>query len=453
MPVWVERVPRWRHTNAPPLIPGRNYLLADITDPVEIRLGVAGTVTTTADVTDPVGIRFAEAATLKLPEDLVDFAGNLDLAVDGSVLVTPTVGKQVVQAGQRKFSFRYELLDSGNATVGDLTTVTEATVSQDWLADIKRKLDLTMADGDPLGVDWLSDRVRPWVRLHLPPYGDDDYVEWPQGVFLLSSPTRYTDDAGGVWRKVTGYDQLQVFTDDKVADRYTVTEGAVYTSAVSTLLGSISKSVAPSSATLPTDREWDPGTSKLRIINDLLASINYQSLSFDEYGVAVVQPYTAPSDRASEYTYADGESALMLPRVDQELDLFDVANRWVLVVSNPDQSALKSTYLNQDPASPTSTVRRGRTITDFRTEQDAADQASLDAKVARLAFEASQVYEKADFTTGLMPIHSGNDVYRVVFTPLAVNAKFAETSWSMPLKVGATMQHKARRVVRVDEGG
>jgi hypothetical protein len=398
------------------------------------------------------GVAVGGAAIIDPPELLLDCTGDLALTVDPSGLIQPTTAREVILPGSRRFTFRHELLDSTNTVVGDLDTVTEATVSQDWLADIKRKLSLTMRDGGTLQVDWLSDRIRPWVRLHLPPYEDGDWVEWPQGVFLLSSPRRHTDEAGTVWRSVDGYDQLQALADDRVVDRYVVPSGTVYTTAVTTLLSGYTAVVRVAASTLPVTREWAPGTSKLRIINDLLGEINYQSLSFDEAGNAVVQPYTAPSQRVEEWRFADDESSLTLPQVDQELDLFGVPNSWVLVVSNPDQSTLTATYTNTDPASPTSTVRRGRTITDFRTETDAADQAALDAKVARLAFEASQIYEHLSFSTGLMPICSGNDVYRIVHGPLAVNAAFCETSWSMPLKAGAAMTRKARRVVSVSGG-
>jgi hypothetical protein len=351
------------------------------------------------------------------------------------------------QTGGRRFSFRYELLSSANVLLGDLDNVLDATIEMDWLADIKRKARFTVRDDGV--IDYLSDRIKPWARLHLPPYGDDDFVEWPLGVFLLSTPSRSSDASDAVIRQVDGYDGLQVFIDDLVTDRYTVAAGTAYTAAVSTLLGSIAKNVAASSSTLPVAKEWDPGTSKLKIINELLGAINYQSLSFDEDGVAIVRAYTAPSVRASEYTYADNSRSVMLPEVEQTFDLFSVPNRWVLVVSDPDRAALSSTYTNTDPSSPTSTVRRQRTIVDFRTEQDAADQTALDAKAARLAFEASQVFEAIDFETGLMPIHSGNDVYAITYSTLAVNAKYSEQSWSMPLKAGATMRHRARRVVTV----
>jgi hypothetical protein len=219
--------------------------------------------------------------------------------------------------------------------------------------------------------------------------------------------------------------------------------------AVTTLLGGVAASIAPSTATLVAAKEYDPGTSKLKIINDLLGMINYESLSFDEDGVAVVQPYTAPSVRTEEYVYATDQSGLMVPEADQELDLFSVPNQWTLVVSEPDQPAIVSTYTNNDPGSPTSTVRRDRIISDFRIEVEAVDQATLDAKVERLAFEASQVYEALEFGTGIMPIHSGNDVYRIAYDPLAINNKYAEQTWTMPLKSGSTMAHRARRVVTV----
>jgi hypothetical protein len=69
--------------------------------------------------------------------------------------------------------------------------------------------------------------------------------------------------------------------------------------------------------------------------------------------------------------------------------------------------------------------------------------------VARLAFEASQVYEAIEFETGLMPIHSGNDVYRITFSRLAVDAKYSEHTWEMDLDAAATMNHRARRVVTI----
>lgn len=346
--------------------------------------------------------------------------------------------------GVRRWSFRYELLDDTNTKLADLTNVETGHVEQNWLADIKRTAKFHLKEVD--WIDYLSDRIKPWARLHLPPYGPDDWVEWPQGVFVLSTPTRSIEPSGHVHRDVDGYDLLQVLADDKVADRYTVTAGSAYTTAVLALLPSTSN-VEASPLTVPADLEWDPGTTKLAIVNDLLTAVNYESLSVDEDGVYEVRHYRSPADRAPEYTYADDADSLMMPEVEQTLDLFSVPNKWVLVVSEPDQAPIVGTYTNTDPGSLTSTVRRGRTIVDFRTQQDAADAATLTAKAQRLGFEASQVYEAIEFDTGIMPVHSGNDVYRITFGPLSVDANYAEHTWSMDLSASATMSHRARRVI------
>lgn len=355
------------------------------------------------------------------------------------------------RSGSRRFSFRYQLLDSANRYVQDLGGVLSGTVSQNWLADIKRTATITLREQG--GVDYLSDRIQPFVRLHLPPYGTDDWVEWPQGVFLLTSPVRKVSAQGVVTREIQGYDQLQVYVEDVVGTRYSLAAGTVVTTAVQTLLASTLDPPAirltPHAGTLVAAKEWEGGTSKLKILNELLGMINYDSLSFDEEGAAVVSPYRSPQERAEEYTYADDDRGLVFPELEQGLDLWGVKNKWVLVVSEPDQPAITASYTNANPASPTSTVRRRRTITDYRTEMEAVTQAVLTEKAKRLAFEASQVFETVPFRTGLMPTHSGNDVYRVRLERLAINAKYAETSWKMTLKAGAPMEHSARRVVTV----
>lgn len=353
--------------------------------------------------------------------------------------------------GSRRWSFRYDLLDRDGALVGPLNNVLSCTITQNWLADIKRTARIRLREAG--GIDYLSDQIQPWIRLHLPPYGPADWVEWPQGVFLLSTPKRSVNSSGLITREIEAYDLLQVYADDKVASRYTVDASTAYMTVIQSLLGPMPQRPAPSipplATGLPVAKEWEPGTSKLKIINDLLGAVNHESLSFNEYGGAVIRPYVNPADRAPEFTYASDQYGLIVPDLDQELDLFTVPNRWVLVFSEPEVPPLVATYTNSNPASPTSTVRRGRTITDFRTEQEAADLATLQAKAARLAFEASQIFEAIEFETAMMPFHSGNDVYNIIYDRMVINAKYAEQSWELELRAGATMKHRARRVVSV----
>jgi hypothetical protein len=275
------------------------------------------------------------------------------------------------------------------------------------------------------------------------------YVEWPLGVFLLATPERTVDDDDVVMREVDAYDQLLVLQQDKVADRYSIPAGTVYTTAIATLVFGLAASIVPSSLTLATTLEWEPGTTKLRILNDLLAAINYESAWFDETGRLVCRPYQSPAVRGPEYTYNDDNASVITGKVGQTIDLFGVPNKWVLVKSEADLPAIVGTYTNTSPTSPTSTVSRGRVIVDFRTEEDAADQTTINAKAARLGFEASQVFENVKFNTAAMPMHSNADVVALKIDALAIDGKYSEHTWELPLETGATMAHTVRRVVSV----
>lgn len=213
------------------------------------------------------------------------------------------------------------------------------------------------------------------------------------------------------------------------------------------LVSSIANNVTPSNTTLPATLEWEPGTSYLEIINELLGAINYESAWFDEDGVFIGTPYVSPADRSPEYIYATDETSVITGDVDQTIDLFDIPNKWILAVSEPDRPPLVGTYINSSPNSPTSTVSRGRTIVDFRTEEKSADQATLTAKAKILGDKASQVYEIIEFSTAAMPIHSNSDTYIIQVTGLAVDSKFTEHTWSLDLSPTGNMKHKARRVV------
>lgn len=346
--------------------------------------------------------------------------------------------------GTRVMAYRFDRLNELNTYVEPVDVMVNASVSNNALADIKRTAKFTLLDTS--AINYLKDRIQPWARLRMP---DDGFVEWPLGVFLLSTPTRSLGANGVVTREVEAYDQLLVLRDDTVSDRYSVAAGVLYTDAISAISFGLASSIVPSTLALPATMEWEPGTTKSRILNDLLAAINYESAWFDELGRLVCRPYQSPAVRAPEYHYAANEVSVITGNVDQTLDLFDVPNKWVLVKSEPDQAPLIGTFTNTSPTSPTSTVSRGRVISDIRTEQDAADQATIDALAERAGFNASQVFEQVKFTTASMPMHSNADVLNLALPGLAISDKYSEQTWELPLKSGARMTHTARRIVQL----
>lgn len=279
----------------------------------------------------------------------------------------------------------------------------------------------------------------------------DRWIPFPLGIFLLSSPKR-KDRTNGVFREVEAYGGLIILRDDKFETTYAVNEGTKYYDAIIELLSSsgITKyNIEYTDAALQRSIEFEPGKEKLFAINELLRQINYTPIYDDVNGSFTSSPYRSPAIKSIDYSYRDDDLSVMYQGVEEELDLFEIPNKWVVVCSNPEQDPLGSTYSNENEDSPLSIVNRGRTIVDYREVTDIADQQTLDAYVQRIAFEASQVYGRISFETAIMPMHDYADLLEIDYSPLNILGKYAETSWTIPLITGGKMKHELRKVVTI----
>lgn len=346
--------------------------------------------------------------------------------------------------GFRKVTFRYDLLNYDEAKIGELTS-TGGSLGLNSLAQIKRKGRFAFKDNELNDIDWLNDKVRPMFILN-------DTYEYSLGVFMISSPTRRLSNRS-IYREVEAYDTTLVLLEDRFDNRYTIAKDTNYITAITQIINSagIWKVDIPTySALVKTDREFEIGTSKLEAVNYLLQEINYTSIWVDERGYFRAGPYIQPADRATEYTYKNDQMSIIKPDgISEEIDLFNVPNKWVVVASNPETESLVATYTNSNGASPTSTVSRGRTIVDYRQVDDMASQEVLTDYVRRIAYEASNVYGKFVFSTALMPHHSYMDALFCEHTGLGIAHKYIETSWEMDLTEGGKMDHNCRRVIQI----
>lgn len=348
--------------------------------------------------------------------------------------------------GSNEIKFRYELLDKFERRKFTLKNVIDAEISMAAFAEIKRTARFKIKEGED--VDWLNDRIQPYFLLKMP---DGKWVEWSLGIFILSSPNRSVAN-GIVFREIEAYDGLIILKDDKFLSRYTIAEGTNYITAINDILSSsgITKiNIENNDANLKRAKEFEPGTEKLKAANDLLTEINWTTLWVDEQGYYTSSRYRSPADRPSEYDYFDNEISIIASDMEEELDLVNVANSWVVVASNPEEEPLTANYTNENPDSPTSTINRGRTIVDYREIESIANQIALNNYVERLAFNASQVFGYITFETALNPLHSFSDVYNVRYSKLGIDDKYGETNWTMPLKAGAKMSHQARKVINI----
>lgn len=345
----------------------------------------------------------------------------------------------------REIKFRYELLDKNDLYLGTIDSISGSVAFNSLAENIKRTARFEIKENVFKDVDYLNDRVRPIIIL--------DGVEYEMGVFLIPSPSRKKRD-GGIYREIEGYDVTQIILEDKVTDRYVIFKNTNYVKAITQLINSSRihrVSIPANPATLTRDREFEIGTSKLRIINELLQEINYTSLWTDRHGIVRADKYLLPSQKEIDFIYKTGDENELLVKdsLSEEVDLFNVPNVFVIVATNAEDESLVSKYENSHPASPTSTIIRNRNIVDFREISDIASQAVLDSYVKRIAYQASDTYSKVEFDTLINPKHEyGNGIY-LRDEKLGIDNKFVETSWEIEMQVGGKMKHQARRVVLI----
>jgi hypothetical protein len=413
---------------------------ANITSLQAVSGALGGTSSTTGPTLTKTGLAFAgdRYRYLEIKMRLVSGSNST-----GAIQFTTVTNPSFATSAQATFNltadgkFRVYKLDMWAATGGDL-----------WRANAITGLKIlpTTNSAQNFEIDYIRALG-----------AENDFCWFPLGLFLLSTPPRQSDDAGTVLREVEGYDQTLVLLDDCLTVGLTIAAGTKYTDAIAAQLTAAGitaqwQNIAPSTKTLSIDRFWQLGTPRIQVINDLLSAINYFSLWFDENGLAQGTDYISPVDAPSEYTYRDDYRSVIFPNVRQHVDTFGVPNIWVLYTGEPEQgTALRSEAQNTALSSPTSIPRRGgRKVVRPPELVEAADQTTLDAKVARLKVEDSQVYEQVEWTSPPMPFHGGNrDCYTLYYADLQIGFKYTEQEWEMNLQAGGEMKHRIKRVINV----
>ena len=327
------------------------------------------------------------------------------------------------------------LLTPDDGVVAVLDGVTGGSLTINGEAQIHGGGTITMDDAGT--VDWLNARVQPWVAV-----GDQS---WPLGVYVCSVPaTDYTDAVTSA--TVDLLDKLAILDGAEIANTYSLPAGTVVTSAVRSLIEAAGEdriSLTESAKTLPAGVAWPPGTSRLRIVNDLLASINYWSLRCDPYGRYVVAPYTEPARRPIARVFARGDAAIHTPDMRVTQDLAAVPNRVVLTSTGTSGTeGLVGVADNIDPGSPFSIPSRGRVLS--RTEQvDAADQATIMAMASRRLAELTSVTRTVSMSHAWVPLWP-HDI--AVVTDRAVTVTRSVQSTTTDLQVGALQRTLLREV-------
>lgn len=372
----------------------------------------------------------------------IDFALNVRGVALTRLIPIRVFSPEEILTGNRFTKYHLELLDQDESPLGTLDGVDDGEL--DWIASAMVKgAGWVVVRDVKQSVDWLNVRLRPVLKIKGLP-------DQPLGVFLVSeSPDRW--GLGHTW-SLKLLDKTSILDQDTIAETLSIPAGAVVTDEVISLIvsaGITNYAVTSSAATLAGPLVWYPGTSKLRVVNDLLSVINYFSLYSNLEGQLIAEPYVLPAARPITYEFVDGNASIYDPEFARDVDNWKIPNR-VIAISIGDGLApalVSAPAENTDPSSPYSIANRGRVIGHVEAGVEAADQATLDAYARRRLVELTSPTSSVDISHAPVPGLTVNNTVRFRSVPAGIDRRHTVTRTKIRLRGTELAQSTFREVV------
>lgn len=336
-------------------------------------------------------------------------------------------------------TFRFDIVENG-VCIGQAFALNKPSVKCDSDAEVK----LSLSGEFVLNIqkpNWLKARIKPYLIIG----GKESSL----GEYLISQADDCMDKKGLKFWQIKGMDLGRIPQRSRTEKRVLFQAGQRYTDIVQSILLElgISRIIAiQSDAALKNDRaDWEIGTSWIKIINSLLAEINYQSLWFDTEGNARIQPHRQVDGTVIDHRYESGELSQIKPQVDISSDIYKAYNVFTAMVSSPEyEEPMIAVSVNDIPTSRISTVNIGRVQAPIEKLDDIANQEELQKYVDNLRFQSMCSTETISFRTALNQ-HQVRDIVSI-HHPQA-SGIYQETQWKMTLSFDGEMTHTAQRVV------
>ena len=320
------------------------------------------------------------------------------------------------------------------------------TIRMDDAGEIKTSLSGTFLP-PAADVDWFGDEIAPEMIL--------DGVHYPLGIFRPATVTPREDETGKSLT-IEAYDRSWLARDSRTTIRQYFAGGTNYVEAAVSMLaasGIGTVSTVGTSLTLAEGREdWEIGTSRLQIANELLSEIGYKGVWFDASGIARIEPYETVTSENIRHTISDRDvKSLLVPGIARTTDIFNAPNVFIVICSNPDKDAgMVAVAENTALQSPLSIRRRGRRIVQVTRVNNIATQQELQAYADRQLTDSLISGEKIQVTTGLLPGYGVGEVTAIQYGDLFAICR--EVAWTMELQVGGNMTHiLERQVLNVEQ--
>lgn len=261
--------------------------------------------------------------------------------------------------GSRRPSWRYDLLDQFDRPLGALRGVLGGNVELAATTALGVGASLELVEQGQT-IDWMSHRVRIWYDPGV--RGEDP---WALATLLFTSPVENYGD-GALRYGVEMLGKLTILDEDELPSSFSLAAGAPIIPAVVDLIrstGETAIAATDSGATLRVQYVAEGGTSKRKVINELLEIAGYFAVWTDGLGQFRVEPYVDPDSRASSYRFEAGPTSIHRPDYSREQDLARVPNQFVAKVSGTDTTpGFEGVAVNENPDSEFSIPRRGRVV-------------------------------------------------------------------------------------------
>lgn len=358
--------------------------------------------------------------------------------------MTVTVPTGLSLTGSRETEFRFEVLDSNENYLYDLTAVeiSGGSLTYDAFASVRSVGRITVEDLQEPDIDWLNVRLRISIIVN----GEATLL----GVFLCSVPTERWTDEGRSWA-IELMDKLSILDQDTPEDpesgepwHYSVLVDSPLIQEVIDIIqgtGESTPALQPDDVLTPNYLFWDIGTSRLKIINDLLEMGGYYPLWCDGQGQYRTSPFVRAAERDPVYStilpLGDGPQSVTDPSWSRTLDWYDIPNRYIAYKSGDEEvppgqpgTGEVGVATNENPDDPLSYVNRGRWVTRTETGVEATDL-NLYAQ-QKLDFERA-VYGEFDIAHAYMPELVPNATVRVVIEEANLDVLCVITKTDIPL--------------------
>ena len=334
-------------------------------------------------------------------------------------------------------TYEYYIVDPGTwRDSKKLNNVTSCTISRDSEAETlgSATIDVSESVGEA------------YIRVYLVTIQNGLREKHPLGTFLVQTPS---SSYSGKLRNVSmdAYTPLLELKENPPPLGYSILKQSnIMENAYMICREHMRAPVVKTTCDIPLYNDFVANTDDtwITFTTDLIANAKY-IFDLDEMGRVLFAPKQQLESLQPVWTYEDGVNSIMEPDLDMDHDLYGIPNVVEVVYSNG-REVHYARVVNDDPNSPTSTVRRGREIL-YRTTDPGLPgdptKSQIEERARTLLKDLSTVEYTIKYTHGYCGTRLG-DCVRINYTRAGLtNIKAKIISQSIKCEPGCPVTEKA----------